>query len=79
MPAVPDYRSYRYGYVVKGIERTVSGRVALLERSTLTSVFTDTCSWRYGPIFDIVLVTHTLSLPSANGRYAALPLGSGGH
>ena len=70
MPAVPDYWSYRYGYAVKGSERAVSDSVGHLDGFTLTSVFTGTSSWRYGVIFDIVIATHSLSIPLADGRYA---------
>ena len=78
MPAVPDYWSYRYGYAVERGKRTVSDGVGLLDGFTLTSAFADTSSWRYGVIFDIVLVIHSLSLPLADGRYATLSLRSGG-
>jgi hypothetical protein len=70
MTTVPDYWSYRYGYAVKGSQRNVSHGAALLKGSTLTGVFTDTYLWRYGVILDIVIVTHFLSLPLADGRYA---------
>ena len=70
MPAVPDYWSYRYGYAVERSKRAVSDGVGLLDGFTLTSVLTDTSSWRYGVIFSIVIVTHSLSLPLADGRYA---------
>ena len=81
MPAVPDYWSYRYGYAVKGIERDVCDGVSLLEGPTLISVFIDTCSWRYGVIFDIVIVTHySLSFPTIISRWKVrtLSLRSGG-
>jgi len=63
MTTVLDYRSDRHGYAVKRSERNVRAGVSLLEGSILIGVLTDIYSWRYGVVFDVVIVIHFLSLP----------------